>query len=98
MVFRVAMHPPELRRSAGTIGKGRRTRAEQGPRSQRNRDLTDHDGKFPDGPIKFPVKPKNSLFGRRREFPDTALKLLCYLTHMPRLRALMDRNSLYFPS
>ena len=29
---------------------------------------------------------KNSLYGRRREFPDTALKLLCYLARMPRLR------------
>ena len=41
---------------------------------------------------------KNSLFGRRREFSDTALKLLYHLAHMPRLISLTDRNSLYFPS
>jgi hypothetical protein len=31
MVFQVAMHLPEPRRSVGTIGEGRRTCAEQGP-------------------------------------------------------------------
>src|SRR5215471_17378140 len=91
MVFRVAMHSPELQRSEGQSEKGGklpRTRS----RSRRNRDLliTTESSLM----AQLNLSRKNSLFGRRREFPDTALKLLCYLAHMPHLRALMYRNSL----
>ena len=34
----------------GQSEKGGKLAPEQGPRSRRNRDLPDHDGKFPDGP------------------------------------------------
>ena len=99
MVFRVAMHSPELRRSAGAIGEGAANlRPNKAPdRSEIAISLIMTESSLMARSNSL-LSRKNSLFERIGNLRMPALKLQRYLAHMPRLRALMDRNSLYFPS
>ena len=88
----MAMHSPELQRSEGQSEKGGKLAPNKSPdRGEIAISLITTESSLMAQSNSL-LSRKNSLFERRREFTDTALKLLCYLARMPRLRALMDRN------